>query len=374
MCSLCVMDTSDDKIEFDQTGVCEYCNNFRHNILPEWEKNCESDARLQEIADTIKRDGSGKDFDCIIGLSGGLDSSYAAHVAVKKMGLKPLLFHVDAGWNTDQAVANIECLVDGLGIDLYTDVINWNDIRELQLAFLKSGIPDQDLVQDAAFFSGLYRYAREFGIKHIITGSNYSTECCREPESWGGFLGIDKMLFADIWAKHGREGYRVKMTITDILYYKIWLQKIRRTSVHHVLNYTHFSKKDAEKTLEDTYGWRRFKHKHHESRFTRFFEDYWLTERFGFDKRKAHFSSLIMTGQMTRDEAMKRLERPEMSEMERRNEFRFVASKLELSEEQLTNLLYSPKRTFRDYRSKRELIVKGAKILRYLGLERRYFR
>ena len=157
MCSLCVMDTSDDKIEFDQTGVCEYCNNFRHNILPEWEKNCESDARLQEIADTIKRDGSGKDFDCIIGLSGGLDSSYAAHVAVKKMGLKPLLFHVDAGWNTDQAVANIECLVDGLGIDLYTDVINWNDIRELQLAFLKSGIPDQDLVQDAAFFSGLYR-------------------------------------------------------------------------------------------------------------------------------------------------------------------------------------------------------------------------
>ncbi|EEV1638692.1 LPS biosynthesis protein, partial [Escherichia coli] len=131
------------------------------------------------MSESIKKDSKGSDFDCIIGLSGGLDSSYAAYIAKEKMGLRPLLFHVDAGWNTDQAVGNIEKLIEGLGLDLYTEVINWEEMKDLQLSFLKSGIPDQDLVQDAAFFSSLYKFARKHKIKHVITGSNFSTECCR---------------------------------------------------------------------------------------------------------------------------------------------------------------------------------------------------
>jgi hypothetical protein len=172
-------------------------------------------------------------------------------------------------------------------------------MKRLQVAFLRSGIPDQDLVQDAAFFSGLYKFARKHGVKHIITGSNFSTECCREPEAWGGYLGIDTTLFNDIFKKFGK-GQLKSFPLTDILVYKVFYQKILGMKVHHPLNLVPFSKKAAEDELERRFGWKRFQHKHHESRFTRFYEDYWLPRKFGFQKRRAHFSSLIMTGQMKR--------------------------------------------------------------------------
>ncbi|SUQ00474.1 Predicted ATPase of the PP-loop superfamily implicated in cell cycle control [Yersinia ruckeri] len=200
ICSHCIMDTSDPNIHFDSDGCCDYCHNYESNIKPNWKVD---DAALMALADTIKKEGENKDFDCIIGLSGGLDSSYAAYVAKEKMGLRPLLFHVDAGWNTDQAVGNIEKLIEGLGLELYTEVVNWEEMKDLQLSFLKAGIPDQDLVQDAAFFSALYKFAHEHNVKHVITGSNFSTECCREPEEWGGYLGIDKLLFNDIHNQFG---------------------------------------------------------------------------------------------------------------------------------------------------------------------------
>lgn len=199
ICTECIMDTSDPNIQFDKKGQCDYCSNFKSDIKPSWDIDLENDDSLMKLSKKIKTEGSGKDFDCIIGLSGGLDSSYVAYIVTQKMGLRPLLFHVDAGWNTDQAVGNIEKLVDGLDLDLYTEVINWNEMKDLQLAFLKSQIPDQDLPQDAAFFSSLYKFARRYKIKYVITGSNFSTECCREPEEWGGYLGIDKMLFSDIY-------------------------------------------------------------------------------------------------------------------------------------------------------------------------------
>ena len=204
ICSKCIMDSTDPNIIFDDRGLCDYCNNFEATIKPNWQTDERGEAVLGQLADSIRLSGKVRDFDCIIGLSGGLDSSYAAYIAKEKMGLRPLLLHVDAGWNTDQAVGNIEKLVDGLGLDLYTEVVNWDEMRRLQVAFLRSGIPDQDLVQDAAFFSALYRFAHQHGIKHIITGSNFSTECCREPEEWGGYLGIDKRLFGDIWSRFGK--------------------------------------------------------------------------------------------------------------------------------------------------------------------------
>jgi N-acetyl sugar amidotransferase len=366
------MDISDSNISFDEYGLCNYCQNFDKNILPSWKPD---ELALSNLAISIRSNVSiNSDFDCIIGLSGGLDSSYVAYVVKELMGLRPLLFHVDAGWNTDQAVSNIEKLVDGLGLDLYTEVIDWESVRRMQVAFLRSGIPDQDLVQDAAFFSALYKFARSNKINNVITGSNFSTECCREPEEWGGYLGIDKMLFNDIWNKFGDGKLNNEFPIVDILRYKVWYQKVIGMRLHHPLNLVPFVKKDAEDKLEQLFGWKRFQHKHHESRFTRFYEDYWLPRRFGFDKRRAHFSSLILTGQMSRTDALSRISKSEMDELFLKQEFEYVANKLSLKVDELQAIFEGPRKTFNDYRNKRSLIEFGANALRLFGLEKRYFR
>ncbi|EIB6465886.1 N-acetyl sugar amidotransferase [Salmonella enterica] len=373
ICKRCIMDTSDPNISFDENGQCDYCLNFDKNIAPNWQTDDTGFSKLSEISEAIKKDRGESDFDCIIGLSGGLDSSYAAYIAKEKMGLRPLLFHVEAGWNTDQAVGNIEKLIEGLGLDLYTEVVNWEEMKDLQLSFLKSGIPDQDLVQDASFFSALYKFARQHRIKHVITGSNYSTECCREPEEWGGYLGIDTLLFNDIHKKFGTRQLK-SFPLVDVLVYKLFYQKILGMKVHHPLNLVPFNKKNAENELKEKFGWQPFQHKHHESRFTRFYEDYWLPRRFGFEKRRAHFSSLIMTGQMTREEALERISKPEMDEHFLKQEFEYVAHKLGITVDELQQLFDMPKKTYRDYKNKRWLIGLGANVLRTLGLEKRYFR
>ena len=373
ICSNCVMDTSDPSIQFDDNGVCEYCRNFNSEIKPNWHTGDRGVAELAAIAENIKSHGKGRDFDCILGLSGGLDSSYTAYIAKEKMGLRPLLFHVDAGWNTDQAVGNIEKLVDGLGVELYTDVINWSEMKDLQLAFLRSQIADQDMPQDIAFFSSLYKFARQHGIKHVLTGANFSTECCREPEEWGAYPGIDRTLIEDI---HGQFGKRKLDTfpLVDIFTYKVWYQKILGMQIVKPLNLVLYVKVDAEEELARLFGWKKFQHKHHESRFTRFYEDYWMPRKFGFHKRRAHFSSLIMTGQMTRDAALARLAAPEMDEHFLEQEFEYVANKLDLTVKELQGIFAGPNRTYHDYKNKRWAIGVGANVLRLLGLERRLFR
>lgn len=373
VCSRCVMDTSDPNIQFDEQGVCDYCNNFEKEIKPNWHTDSIGAAQLAKLAKKIKAAGRGKDFDCIIGLSGGLDSSYAAYIAKEKMGLKPLLYHVDAGWNTDQAVGNIEKLVDGLNLDLYTDVINWQEMKDLQLAFLKSQIADQDMPQDGAFFSSLYKFARKYKIKYIITGANYSTECCREPEEWGAYPGIDKMLFKDIHKKYGSKKLDT-FPLIDIFEYKVWYQRFLGMTVVKPLNLVPYVKKDAEKELNELFGWQSFKHKHHESRFTRFYEDYWMPKKFGFHKRRAHFSSLIMTGQMTREEALERLSKPELNEHFLQQEFEYVANKLGLTVKELQEIFEGKNKTYRDYKNKRWLIGLGAEVMRVFGMEKRLFR
>lgn len=373
VCVCCIMDTSDPNITFDDDGICDYCNNFKKVIEPNWHYDRKNIENLQMLADKIRKEGIDKDFDCIIGLSGGLDSSYVAYVAKEKMGLRPLLFHVDAGWNTDQAVGNIEKLMDGLGLDLYTEVINWEEMKDLQLAFLRSQIPDQDLPQDAAFFSSLYKFASSHKIKYVITGSNISTECCREPEEWGGYLGIDKLLFKDIHARFGKRPLET-FPLVDILVSKIYYQRILGMQVAKPLDMVPFIKKEAEDELERRFGWQRFQHKHHESRFTRFYEDYWLPRKFGFHKRRAHFSSLILTGQMTREAALERIARPEMDEHFLHQEFEYVANKLDISVAELQVIFDGENKTFRDYKNKRWLISLGTSVLRWLGLEKRFFR
>ncbi len=373
ICVQCIMDTSDPQITFDEQGVCEYCNNFSSTIKPNWHTDERGEKELMVLAEKIKANGKGKDFDCIIGLSGGLDSSYAAYIAKEKMGLRPLLFHVDAGWNTDQAVGNIEKLVDGMGLDLYTDVINWEEMKDLQKSFFRAQIPDQDMPQDAAFFSGLYKFAREHRIKYVLTGANYSTECCREPEEWGAYPGVDKTLFRDIHRRFGSRPLK-SFPLTDIFVYKILSQRLLGMQVVKPLNLVPYIKKDAEDTLERLYGWKRFQHKHHESRFTRFYEDYWMPRKFGYEKRRAHFSSLIMTGQMTREDALQRIAKPELDEQFLQREFEYVANKLDLSVEQLQEIFEGKNTTFHSYRNKRFLIGIGSRVMSAMGLERRLFR
>lgn len=373
ICTSCIMDTSDPNISFDEHGVCEYCANFNSVIKPNWDTGARGESELMALAEKIKQHGKGKDFDCIIGLSGGLDSSYAAYIAKNVMGLRPLLFHVDAGWNTDQAVGNIERLVDGLGLDLYTDVINWEEMKDLQVAFLRSQISDQDLPQDAAFFSSLYKFARKHKIKYVLTGGNYSTECCREPEEWGGYPGIDKTLFNDIHGQFGKRALK-SFPLVDILTYKVYYQRILGMQIVKPLNLVPYVKADAEATLERLFGWKRFKHKHHESRFTRFYEDYWMPRKFGYEKRRAHFSSLIMTGQLTREAALERIAKPEMDENFLKSEFEYVAHKLDLTVPELQGIFEGQNKTFRDYKNKRFLIGIGARVLSAIGLERRLFR
>lgn len=373
ICNTCVMDNTDPNITFDQSGTCEYCFNFTNKILPVWKHGLNKEAELKELSDKIKKAGKGKDFDCIIGLSGGLDSSYTAYIATKVMGLRPLLFHVDAGWNTDQAVGNISRLIESLELDLATDVINWEEMKDLQRSFFRSQIADQDLPQDIAFFSGLYRFARKNGIKYVLTGGNYSTECCREPEEWGAYPGIDKRLINDIHKKFGENDLET-FPIIDLLKYKVLYQYLLGMKVEKPLNLYPYIKENAEKELFDFCGWLPFKHKHHESRFTRFYEDYWLPKKFGYEKRRAHFSSLIMTGQMSRSVAIDRLGNSELSVLDLEKEFEYVASKLDLNEDELRALFKQNNKTFADYKNKRYLIGIGARILQMLGVEKRLFR
>ena len=373
ICTKTIMDTSDPGIAFDENGISDYYHNFHKNILPNWHTDERGEQELMKIAEKIKKEGIGKDFDCIIGMSGGLDSSFAVYIAKEKMGLRPLIFHVDAGWNTQQAVSNIEKVVDGLGLDLYTEVINWEEMKDLQVAFLKSQIADQDLPQDYAFFSALYLFARKHKIKYVLTGSNFSTECCREPEEWGGYAGIDKTLVSDIHKKFGKKPLK-SFPIVDILSYKLYYKYILGMEVFKPLNLVPYIKEDVEALLNERFGWEKFLHKHHESRFTRFYEDFWLPRKFGYEKRRAHFSSLILTNQMAREEALERISKPELSEQFLKQEFEYVANKLDLSIAQLTAIFEGENKTCHDYKNKKNMIGLGAKVMRFMGLERRLFR
>lgn len=367
------MDTSDPQIKFDEIGECEYCTNFKQRVLPDWRYGQGKEAELAELSERIRKQGVGKDFDCIIGLSGGLDSSYTAYVAKEIMGLRPLLFHVDAGWNTNKAVENIAKLVNKLDLDLFTDVINWEEMKDLQLSFLKSQIADQDLPQDIAFFSSLYKFARKNRIRYILTGGNFSTECCREPEEWGAYPGIDSRLINDIHRKFGRLKLR-SFPIIDILKYKIYYKYILSMNVVKPLNLIPYNKKTAERDLSSFCGWEPFQHKHHESRFTRFYEDYWMPRKFGYEKRRAHFSSLIMTSQMSRDDALERLKYPELDEDFSNKEFSYVAKKLDITNSELLELFNGPNKTYREYKNKHWIIGIGARVLTMLNLEKRLFR
>jgi len=362
------MDTTDSKITFDNNGVCDHCGTFYSKILPYWYTDEIGRKKLEKLVAKIKRAGKGKDFDCLMGMSGGIDSSYMLHIMTKEFGLRPLVFHVDAGWNSQIAVNNIERLVDGLGLDLYTEVINWEEMKELQLAFFRSGVPHVDYPQDHAFFSTMYKFASKHKIKYILTGANYSTECIRNPIEWM-YYQSDSIQLKDIYRKHGN-GKLVNYPVSNILWHKLYLPYIKGIKLFRPLDFIPYIKDEATQLLIDTYGYQKYPQKHFESRFTRFYESFWLPNRFGFDTRKVQFSSLILTGQMTRKEALEKLNFPTYTEEQVNEDFEFISNKLGITSAELWSFFNAPKKTFADYKSQENIYKLGASMMRLLGFEK----
>lgn len=367
ICVSCVMDTSDSAIVFDEHGVCDHCRTFETRIRPGWHTDARARAELDGIVARIEAAGKGRDFDCIIGVSGGIDSSYLTWLAKTELGLRPLVFHVDAGWNSQEAVNNIERLIEHLGLDLYTHVIDWEEMRDLQLAFFKSGVSHIDTPQDHAFFATMYKFAEEHGVRHILTGANYSTECVRNPLEWM-YYQSDAIQLRDIHKRFGTRAL-VKFPTTSILRHKVYLPYVKGIRVERPLNYMPYHKEEAIRLLTEKIGWQPYPQKHFESRFTRFYEGYWLPTRFGYDTRRVQFSSLILTGQMTREEALKKLESPAYDPETIAHDKEFVATKLGISVEEIESFHSMPKKTYRDYRSQSSIYAIGAPLMRLLGLE-----
>ena len=368
VCFNCVMDTTDSKIVFDDKGVCDHCNTYYKDILPNWHTDERGDRELTAIINKIKKEGEGKDFDCLMGMSGGIDSSYLLYVIKEKYGLRPLVFHVDAGWNSQIAVNNIERLVDGLGLDLYTEVINWEEIKDLQLAFFKSGVPHVDVPQDHAFFATMYKFASKHKIKYILSGGNYSTECVRNPLEWM-YYQSDSVQLRDIYKKFGT-GKLKDYPVTNILWHKVYLPYVKKIKLIRPLDFVPYNKDEAMQLLVDKFGYQKYPQKHFESRFTRFYESYWLPKKFGYDTRKVQYSSLILTNQMTREEALKKLESPSFDPETIHQDFEYVATKLGISVEELQSYMDAPNKTYKDYKSQENIYNVGAKVMRMLGAEK----
>ena len=367
ICNNCVMDTSDQDIVFDENGICDHCNTYYQKILPNWHTDEKGNIKLQKILNKIKKDGKGKDFDCIIGMSGGIDSSYLTYIAKKKFGLRPLIFHVDAGWNSQIAVNNIEKLVDKLGLDLFTEVINWNEMRDLQLSYFKSGLPNIDTPQDHAFFAMMYKFAEKYKVKNILTGANLSTECIRNPISWM-YYQSDVVQLKDVQKKFGK--LKIKdFPTTNILKHKIILPYLKNIKTFRPLNYINYNKKNAIELLAKNFDWQPYPQKHFESRFTKFYESYWLFERFGYDVRRVQFSSLILTNQMTRSDAIKILKDKPYDVENIKHDIEFVANKLQVSVNDISNFFNLPKKNYKNYRSQKHLYTIGSFIMKFLNIE-----
>ncbi|HTO14682.1 MAG TPA: N-acetyl sugar amidotransferase [Edaphocola sp.] len=368
ICVNCVMDTTDPDIQFDEKGVCERCNQYKNRILPAWNFGLRHEEELHKILTKIKNEGAGKEYDCLLGFSGGFDSSYMLHLAVKEFGLRPLVFHVDAGWNTPFSERNVHKMVEKLGVNLKIEKINWQEVQDMQLAFFKSGVPHLDIAQDHAFVAVLDNYAKKFGIKYILNGGNISTEVIVNPSSWS-YWGTDMVHIRDILSKFSTVPMKT-YPFTNVLKRKIYLPYIKGIKVVKLLNLVPYIKKDAEKLLIEKYQWEPYPQKHFESILTKFIEGYWLPKRFGYDVRRPQFSSLILTNQMTRAQALEQLKFDAIPAEESKQLFAQIAKMLNITEEELNKYFTMPLKNYKEYKNKDYMYTIGAKIMYELKLDK----
>ena len=364
VCTYCVMDDSNPLIEFDEKGECDCCRDARARMPFEWHPHDEH--RLDAQIDHIKIESRGSQYDAMVGLSGGVDSSYLAHLLRTRYGLRLLAVHVDGGWNTEAAVRNIEVLVRTLGIDLYTYVVDWQEMRDVQLAFLRSSVLNQDIPQDHAFLTMLYRTARRFGIRYFLNGVNFSGESAI---LWHwGYPAVDGFHLRAIHKLFGTQSIKTfpVMSLTEYVWHTRLARSVR---IVRPLDFVPYNKQLAKQQLSDTYGWKDYGGKHTESRFTRFYQEVYLPSRYGFDKRRLHLSCLIIAGELSRAEALRELNTPVCDPAEARHQLRFVAKKLRLTLGELQAFIDQRPVDHERYPNRRRFIRMGTTAL---GLWRRY--
>lgn len=369
-CTQCVMDTTDSKIEFDEKGVCDHCRNFEKNNKPFWKPQENRFAELEEVAKKIRKAGKGKDYDCILGLSGGADSSYLAFIAKEVMHLRPLILVVDTGWNLNVAVENIEKIVKGLNLDMYTEVVNWKEMADLQLSFFKSSISSCD-IQDHCIFASLYNYAVKHKIKYVLTGSNNSTEFIRPPIEW--LYMNDIVMLKDIHRKFGKIPLKT-FPLCGMLKYKILYRYFYGMKRVYPLDYVVYDKEQAMELLHEKFAWTKYENKHYENVFTRFFEGYYLTNKFGYDTRKNVCSNEILIGVMTRDEALEILAKPPYDPEQMELDKEYVAKKIGITAQEFDEIIAQPNKTPSDYKNQMWIIRFGVFFSKLLGIEKRNLR
>lgn len=343
VCRRCIMDTTDPDIVFDAAGVCNHCHQYDESIRLHTLTGPSASAKVQEIVAMCKRDGEGRKYDCVLGVSGGVDSTFVAY-KVKQLGLRPLAVHVDNGWDSELAVKNIEHICRKLEVDLHTIVLDWEEFRDLQLSFIKSGTPDWEIPSDHAIAAGMLQTAKLHGVAHIITGYNARTES-HLPAAWSQGHA-DWRYLRSVHTRFGSRrlsGFpRLPFSFMLLPRYPRWID---------ILNYLDYSKKEAMPFLERELGWRYYGGKHYESIYTRFYQGYVLPKRFGYDKRLAHLSSLICSGEISRDEALAEREQEAYSAELQKEDLAYFLKKLGLSADEFDRLMAIPKRTMWDYPS-----------------------
>lgn len=344
-CTRCVMDTTDPEIRFDDEGVCNHCLAFDKLRGTQWFPDDEGRQRLERIIAGVKADGAGKEYDSILGLSGGADSTYLAY-KMKDWGLRPLVVHADAGWNSELAVANIEKVVKHCGYDLHTHVVDWEEMRDLQLAYLRAGIPNQDVPQDHVFFASLYNFATRNGIRTIFSGGNTATEGIF-PSAWHG-SAMDVVNLKAIHRKYGKRPLKSYSTIGFLDYY-FWYPFVKKMRTVRPLNYMLYDKAAAIAEMERAFGYRPYDRKHGESLFTKLFQNYYLPVKFGYDKRLPHYSSLIVSGQMAREVALAKLAEPLYEPRELETDIAYFCKKLRISRAEFNALMAAPNRHHTDF-------------------------
>ena len=371
ICKCCVMDTTDENIVFDDNGICMRCKEYKERIEPEWNYGKGHEKELAELIQSIKNSGKGKKYDCILGLSGGLDSSYMLHLAVREWGLRPFVFHIDAGWNLPVAEGNIKRLINKLGVELHIEHMDWNEMREMQLAWFRTGLEALDAPQDHAFIALIDRFSRELGVKYILNGYNISTEIIADPGSWGRGAGQtgDGTYMKDVVRKFCRVPIK-NYTYTNGFKHKFWVPYVLGVKTLKPLNLVPFTRAEMMETLVSEYGYEPYGQKHFEDLITKFLEGYWMPTRFGHDIRRAQLSSLVVTGQMTREEALQILDEPSLSEEESRTLFSEVARRLEITEEELMSYHQMPECTAK-FKGQTWLYNAGIRLYEVLGMEKR---